>query len=63
MATDTPADVAPRPATGSLPPAVVPAPPSWPWRGAALFLAGAAQLITISALVGVDPPQATWASL
>src|SRR5262245_41059478 len=27
------------------------APPSWPWRGAALFLAGAAQLITISALV------------
>ena len=28
----------------------VPAPPSWPWRRAALFLAGAAQLITISAL-------------
>ena len=25
----------------------VPAPPSWPWRRAALFLAGAAQLITI----------------
>jgi hypothetical protein len=33
----------------------VPAPPSWPWRRAALFLAGAAQLITISALVGADP--------
>src|SRR5262249_25673331 len=29
-----------------------PAPPSWPWRRAALFLAGAAQLIAISALVG-----------
>ena len=29
----------------------VPAPPSWPWRRAALILAGAAQLITISALV------------
>src|SRR6516164_11170182 len=33
----------------------VPAAPSWPWRRAALFLAGAAQLITISALVGADP--------
>ena len=31
------------------------APPSWPWRRAALFLAGAAQLITISALVSADP--------
>jgi len=41
----------------------VPAPPSWAWRRAALFLAGAAQLITISALVGQDPPPATWASL
>jgi len=29
--------------------------PSWPWRRAGLFLAGAAQLITISALVGADP--------
>ncbi len=44
-------------------PAPVPAPPSWAWRRAALFLAGAAQLITISALVGQDPPPATWASL
>jgi hypothetical protein len=42
---------------------VPPAPPSWPWRRAALFLAGAAQLITISALVGGDPIPATWASL
>jgi hypothetical protein len=42
---------------------VSPAPPSWPWRRAALFLAGAAQLITISALVGADPIAATWSSL
>ena len=42
---------------------VPPAPPSWPWRRAALFLAGAAQLITISALVGADPIPATWSSL
>jgi hypothetical protein len=41
----------------------IPALPSWPWRRAALFLAGAAQLITISALVGVDPPPVTWSSL
>ena len=34
---------------------VSPAAPSWPWRRTALFLAGAAQLITISALVGADP--------
>ena len=39
------------------------APPSWPWRRAALFLAGAAQLITISALVSADPIPATWSSL
>src|SRR5262245_53569498 len=40
-----------------------PAPPSWPWRRAALLLASAAQLITISALVGADPIPATWSSL
>ena len=40
-----------------------PAPPSWPWRSGALLLAGAAQLITISALLGQDPPPVTWASL
>jgi hypothetical protein len=49
-------------ATPASPPSV-PAPPSWAWRRAALFLAGAAQLITISALAGQDPPPATWASL
>lgn len=42
---------------------VFPAPPSWPRRWAALLLAGAAQLITISALVGADPIPATWSSL
>ena len=41
----------------------MPAPPSWAWRRAALFLAGAAQLITISALVSADPLAVTWASL
>ena len=39
------------------------APPSWPWRRAALFLAGAAQLITISVLVGSQPAPATWSSM
>jgi hypothetical protein len=39
------------------------APPSWPWRCGALLLAGAAQLITISALVGADPLAVTWWSL
>jgi hypothetical protein len=52
----TPADSSPE-ASGSS------APPSWPWRRAALLLAGAAQLITISALVGADPIAATWSSL
>jgi len=37
--------------------------PSWPWRRGAMLLAGAAQLITISALVSADPAPATWASL
>jgi hypothetical protein len=41
----------------------VPAPPSWPWRRGALILAGAAQLITISALASADPLAATWSSL
>jgi hypothetical protein len=43
--------------------AVVPTPPSWPWRRGAMLLAGAAQLITISALVGADPLATTWSSL
>ena len=60
-----PADTAPaasRPASLAAPSA--PAPPSWPWRRSALILAGAAQLITISALVTPDYPlAATWWSL
>jgi hypothetical protein len=38
-------------------------PPSWPWRRGALLLAGAAQLITIAALLSVDPLGVTWWSL
>ena len=38
-------------------------PPSWPWRRGALLLAGAAQLITISALLSADPLAVTWWSL
>jgi hypothetical protein len=41
----------------------VPAPPSWAWRRGALILAGAAQLITISALNSADPLAVTWWSL
>jgi hypothetical protein len=37
--------------------------PSRPWCIAAFLLAGAAQLITISALTGVDHPPITWAAL
>jgi hypothetical protein len=55
------------PATGTAAPASsrpVPAPPSWAWRRGALILAGAAQLVTISALVPNDLPlAATWSSL
>jgi hypothetical protein len=50
------------PASPAGPPAA--APPSWAWRRGALLLAGAAQLITISALVPNDLPlAATWSSL
>jgi hypothetical protein len=37
--------------------------PSWPWRRGAMLLSGAAQLITISALVSADPQPATWSML
>lgn len=37
--------------------------PSWPWRRGAMLLSGAAQLITISALVSADPEPATWSML
>lgn len=60
-----PADITPAatvPASSAVPP--VAAPPSWPWLRGALLLAGAAQLITISALVTSDYPlAATWWSL
>ena len=60
-----PADTTPavsRPASPAVP--STPAPPSWPWRRGALILAGAAQLIAISALVTPDYPlAATWWSL
>jgi hypothetical protein len=57
---NVPADASPSATAG---PAAVPAAPSWPWRRTALILAGAAQLITISALLGSDPIPATWSSL
>ena len=63
MTTDTGSadtSTAPSPAATAIPSA---APPSWPWRRAALFLAGAAQLITISDLLGADPVAVTWSSL
>ena len=59
---DAPAGTAPAPRTPAKP-AAVPAPPSWAWRRAALILAGAAQLITISALNSADPLAVTWWSL
>jgi hypothetical protein len=54
------------PALSAATPAIpepVPPPPSWSWRCGALLLAGAAQLITISALLSADPLAATWWSL
>ena len=59
---NAPADTSPV-ASRAAPTTPLSAPPSWPWRRAALFLAGAAQLITISALVSADPIPATWSSL
>ena len=41
-----------------------PALPSWPWLRGALLLAGAAQLITISAVLNrLDPVPVVWAAL
>lgn len=37
--------------------------PSWPWRRGAMLLSGAAQLITISALLSADPAPGTWSML
>jgi hypothetical protein len=61
MTINAPAESSPSPRITSGP--VVPAPRSWAWRRAAVLLCIAAQLITISALVGVDPPPVSWASL
>ncbi len=59
---NVPAGISPAPSTAAAG-EPRPAPPSWAWRRSALLLAGAAQLITISALLGQDPPPVTWASL
>jgi hypothetical protein len=59
-----PADTSPTPGTATpAVPEAVPTPPSWPWRRGAMLLAGAAQLITISALLSADPLAVTWWSL
>jgi len=50
-------------AVGAAQPAATSASPSRPWLIGAFLLAGAAQLITISALVSVDPLSATWGAL
>ena len=62
---NAPAETSPATSTATQArPAPAPAPPSWAWRRGGLILAGAAQLITISALVTPDYPlAATWASL
>jgi hypothetical protein len=39
------------------------APPSLAWRRVALYFAGGAQLVTISALLSVDPTPVSWSSL
>jgi hypothetical protein len=44
-------------------PAISPTAASKPWRTGAFVLAGAARLITISALLSIDRPAATWAEL
>lgn len=61
MTTDQPAVAT----TGATAAAVrrVPASTSRPWRRGGLLLAGAAQLITISALTGADPIPNTWSAL
>jgi hypothetical protein len=63
MTTRTGSAGTPPVASAAAPAVVSAAPPSWPWRRAALLLAGAAQLITIAALLSVDPVAATWSSL
>ena len=63
MPSSAPVDGSPQ-AAPVAPAATAAAPPSWRWRRAALLLAIAAQLITISALVrDVSPVPATWTAL
>ena len=50
-------------AVPAAPQRTAPAPPGRSWRRGALVLAGAAQLITISALLSADPLPATWSAL
>ncbi len=61
---NAPASPSPATTTATPPgPQPAPAPPGWPWLRGALILAGAAQLITISALNSADPLAVTWWSL
>ncbi len=61
---DAPVDISPAASTAVLADArSATASPTRRWLLAALLLAGAAQLITISALVSVDPLAVTWWSL
>lgn len=56
-------DVIPAPAPAPASASSVPLPVSRVWLRIALFLAGGAQLITISALVRAQPLAVTWSSL
>jgi hypothetical protein len=61
---NAPADVTAATSPAPVPrPTAAPASPSQRCLRGALLLAGAAQLITISALVSADPLAATWSSL
>ena len=65
MTTDNPVTSNQATATGGATATAVPAraPASRSWCRAGLILAGAAQLITISALTSADPIAATWSAL
>ena len=64
-AADSTSTAAPDPARAPAAAPAIPAliAPNGPWLTAALLLAGAAQLIVISALLSADPLAVTWASL
>jgi len=66
MTTQQPATASASAASASATSAAVPSRPilsSKTWRRGAFFLAGAAQLITISALLSAHPLPATWSAL